>query len=56
LQTASSCRPSQVEALAFRQLSTDRPAGFDRGAIPWRSLDAYAARYGNRKALEHAVA
>jgi hypothetical protein len=34
------------EALAFRELSTDRPAAFDRGAIPWRSIDAYAARYG----------
>ena len=27
-------------------LSTDRPAAFDRGAIPWRSIDAFAARYG----------
>jgi len=34
------------EALAFRELSTDRPVGLDRGAIPWRSIDAYAARYG----------
>ena len=34
------------EASAFRELSTDRPVGFDRGAIPWRSIDAYAARYG----------
>jgi len=34
------------EASAFRELSTDRPVGFERGAIPWRSIDAYAARYG----------
>jgi hypothetical protein len=32
-------------ALAFRELSTDRPAGFERGATTWRSIDAYAARY-----------
>jgi hypothetical protein len=34
------------EAHAFRELSTDRPVGFDRGAIPWRSIDAFAGRYG----------
>ncbi|WP_247362165.1 hypothetical protein [Bradyrhizobium sp. 156] len=34
------------EAHAFRELSTDRPIGFDRSAIPWRSIDAFAARYG----------
>jgi len=34
------------EALAFRELSTDRSSAFDRGAIPWRSIDAYAALYG----------
>lgn len=34
------------EAHAFRELSTDRPIGFDRGAIPWRSIDAFAGRYG----------
>jgi len=30
------------EALAFRELSSDRPAAFDRGAIRCRSIDAYA--------------
>ena len=34
------------EGRAFRDLSTDRPVGLDRGAIPWRSIDAYAMRYG----------
>jgi len=31
---------------AFANLSTDRPVAFDRGQIPWSSIDAYAARYG----------
>jgi hypothetical protein len=34
------------EAHAFRELTTDRPVGFGRGAIPWRSIDAFAGRYG----------
>ncbi|GIQ73187.1 hypothetical protein [Bradyrhizobium sp. RD5-C2] len=34
------------EADAFRRLSTDRPIGFDRGPIPWRSIHLYAERYG----------
>lgn len=34
------------EAYAFRELSTDRPVGLDRGVIPWRSIDAFAERYG----------
>lgn len=28
------------------ELSTDRPVGLDRGAIPFSSIVAYAARYG----------
>jgi hypothetical protein len=31
---------------AFGQLTTDRPVGVTRGAIPWGSIDRYAARYG----------
>lgn len=31
---------------AFGALSTDRPVGFARGAIPWSSIDRYAQRYG----------
>ncbi|ODM77797.1 phage tail assembly chaperone [Bradyrhizobium elkanii] len=34
------------EATAFRELSTDRPVGFGRGPIPWRSIHHYAERYG----------
>lgn len=34
------------DALAFRELSTDRPAGFERGAIPWSAINDYAMRYG----------
>lgn len=34
------------EAEAYRELSTDRPVGFDRGPIPWRSIHLYAERYG----------
>ena len=34
-----------LEWEAFAQLSTDRPVGLTRGAIPWCSLDRYAARY-----------
>lgn len=34
------------EAEAFRQLSTDRSIGFDRGPIPWRSIHLYGERYG----------
>jgi hypothetical protein len=30
---------------AFGALSTDRPVGFDRGAIPWSSIDRFAQRY-----------
>ncbi len=30
---------------AFWSLSTDRPTGFSVGRIPFRSIDAYAARY-----------
>jgi hypothetical protein len=30
---------------AFWALSTDRPAGLAQGAIPWTSIDRYAARY-----------
>jgi hypothetical protein len=47
LQIGSSCRPISVSRrsrfASFRQI-VRRP--FDRGAIPWRSIDAYAARYG----------
>lgn len=31
---------------AFWALSTDRPIGMAQGAIPWTSIDRYAARYG----------
>jgi hypothetical protein len=31
---------------AFAALSTDRPVGLDRGAIPWSSIDRYARRFG----------
>ena len=34
-----------LEWEAFGQLSTDRPVGLIRGAIPWSSIDRYAARY-----------
>lgn len=30
---------------AFWALSTDRPIGMSTGAIPWTSIDRYAARY-----------
>lgn len=30
---------------AFGALSTDRPVGLDRGAIPWSSIDRFARRY-----------
>jgi hypothetical protein len=30
---------------AFAELRTDRPVGFDVGAIPWSSIDAYARRH-----------
>jgi hypothetical protein len=35
-----------LEWEAFAQLSTDRPVGLTRGAIPWSSIDRYAARHG----------
>ena len=35
-----------LEWEAFVQLSTDRPVGLTRGAIPWSSIDRYAARHG----------
>jgi hypothetical protein len=35
-----------LEWEAFTQLSTDRPVGLSRGAIPWSSIDRYAARHG----------
>ena len=35
-----------LEWEAFAQLSTDRPVGLARGAIPWSSIDRYAARHG----------
>ena len=35
-----------LEWEAFAQLSTDRPVGVTRGAIPWTSIDRYAARHG----------
>jgi hypothetical protein len=35
-----------LEWEAFDQLSTDRPVALTRGAIPWSSIDRYAARYG----------
>jgi len=35
-----------LEWEAFAQLSTDRPVGLSRGAIPWSSIDRYAARHG----------
>jgi hypothetical protein len=41
-QPRRSVRHLVFEAHAFRELSTDRPVGFDRGAIPWRSIDAFA--------------
>lgn len=31
---------------AFGALSTDRPVGLERGAIPWSSIDRFAQRYG----------
>lgn len=34
------------EWTAFWALSTDRPVGMAQGAIPWTSIDRYAARYG----------
>lgn len=34
------------DAAAFAALSSDRPGGMDRGAIPWRSIHFYAERYG----------
>src|SRR5262249_1598149 len=34
-----------LEWEAFAQLSTDRPVGLSRGAIPWSSIDGYAARF-----------
>jgi hypothetical protein len=36
----------QFEWQAFRDLSTDRQAGFGVGPIPWTSIDQYAARHG----------
>jgi hypothetical protein len=30
---------------AFAELRTDRPVGFNVGAIPWSSIDAYARRH-----------
>jgi hypothetical protein len=35
-----------LEWEAFVQLSTDRPVGLTRGAIPWSSIDRYSARHG----------
>ena len=35
-----------LEWEGFAQLSTDRPIGLTRGAIPWSSIDRYAARHG----------
>jgi hypothetical protein len=35
-----------LEWEAFDQLSTDRPVGLTRGAIPWTAIDRYAARHG----------
>jgi hypothetical protein len=48
------CVASRVELLPFLQfewnafaaLSTDRPVGLDRGAIPWRSIHHFGERYG----------
>jgi hypothetical protein len=34
-----------LEWEAFDQLSTDRPVGLSRGAIPWSSIDRYAVRH-----------
>jgi hypothetical protein len=34
-----------LEWEAFDQLSTGRPVGLTRGAIPWTSIDRYAARF-----------
>jgi hypothetical protein len=33
------------EWAAFTELRTDRPVGFDVGAIPWASINAFALRH-----------
>jgi hypothetical protein len=38
--------PSQFRSARVSRAFDRSPAGFERGTIPWRSIDAYAARYG----------